>query len=290
MIKLASRNINFLNFILRIPILKHFFTLKVGEDFGEISNDRVLSKFYTDIYVNNKTSKKTSKNRFSDLDTLCYKYLEKNKLLMIHDVAVSNGISSCELHELLNNQGFSFRLFISDKYAKINAKTGFISKFYDSENQFTFGYLGPFFGVKKNIFFPLTIALFHLLKKIKNNEKYNLSIQLFHPKLLEKINNHAIKYIEYDIFETKTELKFNFIRCMNILNLGYFDKDLIIKGVQNIVKSLKEDGYLLIGRTNSNGQNNATFFRKQNSQVIAIEDLNDGSEIKQLISGINFKS
>jgi len=286
MIKIALKNIRFLEKISKIPVLKYFFVLKISENFPQINSEPVLEKFYTDIYVNNKTSKRTFKNRFDNLNIISFDYLKNQKNTVIHDVAVSSGISSYEFFDFLKSKNINPVFYASDKYAEIFVKKGFVTKIYDVEKNLMFAYAGNFFAVDKNIFFPLTVLLFKMLKKSKMPAKFNYKLLLLHPEMLKKINKNEINFINYDIFNTEINDKFTFVRVMNILNLGYFDEQKINTALENIKKSMKENAILLVGRTNSDGINNAGFYLKRNDKLIHLRDVNNGSEIKQLIKNL----
>ncbi len=286
MIKIASKNINFLEKVSKIPVLKHFFILKISENFNDIKSELVLNKFYRDIWVNDKTSKKTEKKRFSDLDIPSFELMKENKDYIIHDIAVSNGICSNDFYELLAEKKKKFEFYISDKFAEIKVKKGFITKAYDNENHLIFAYAGCFYAADKNTFFPLTVLLFKLLQKNKTPEKFDYSLLLLHPEVSEKVKKKKFKFISYDIFNTEIHEKFTFVRAMNILNLGYFNEDKIRTAVINIKKSMKENAVLLVGRTNAKKINNASFFRKQNNKLAHLKDINEGSEIKKIIENL----
>lgn len=283
MVKIAIKNIKFLKMVSKIPILKHCFIVKVSPEFNKILSERILNKFYKDIYVSNKTSKKTHINRFPDINEISLSYLNNKNEVIIHDIAVSNGISSVELKELLMLKNITNSFFISDKFAEVFVKKGIITKVFSVDNDLIFAYFWFLFAVDKNVFFPLTVFLFKLIKKQKLIDGADYKLLLLHPKVLNKIKNEEIKFINYDIFNTKVYNKFTFIRVMNILNLGYFNENQIIRALENIFISLKNEGVILIGRTNSNNINNASFFKKKDSKLILLEDVNDGTEIKHLI-------
>jgi hypothetical protein len=285
MIKFGSKNVKFLKFTCKIPLLKHFFILKPTKSFYNVTDDRILNKFYTDIYVNSKTSKKTEKNRFIDIDIQSLKYI-KNAKNSIHDIAVSSGITSLEYFLFLKKNNINFEMFISDKYSKVHIKEGFNTIVYDNDHNIMFGYLGCLFGTDKNFFFPLTLLTFKLLSKIYNNKIYDYILYLYHPSIIDHISKNLIYNIDYDIFETKIENKFTCIRCMNILNKFYFDDNQIISALKNIKLSLIESGLLILGRTDSKRMNNVSFFQKNNNKLILLEDINSGSEIKELIMNI----
>lgn len=286
MIKFALKNISFLEKVAKVPVLKHFFILKISESFPEISSEEVLEKFYKDVYVSNKTSKKTQSGRFIDLDTITLDLVKKQENPIIHDIAVSNGISSYELNNKLGQENINCTYYLSDKYSRISVKKGLVTRAYSVENKLLFAYLGCFFAADKNIFFPFTVMLYKVLKKLRFRGNNDYDLLLMHPLVLKKLENEELNFLEYDIFQTLIQEKFTFVRVMNILNLGYFDKELIKKALRNISKSLKENGILLIGRTDSKNINNASFYRKRGEKFILLENVNHGTEIKELIEAL----
>jgi len=283
MIKIGLKNISILSFLNRIPVVKFFFVLKITKGFVKIENQAVLDKFYRDIFVNSKISKRTLEGRFADLDNITVALLQNQKNINLHDVAVSSGITSVDLYNRLHSNGMSLSFFVSDKYAEFFVKKGFVKRVFDNEKQFVFGYYAFFFGVDKNLNFPLTMWLFRKMRKIPIPKQFDYKILLFHPKLQTLINNKQVNYIDYDILATKTELKFSFIRCMNILNFSYFSDAEIKQAVANIYSSLHENGILLVGRTEKNGKNNASFFEKKDSKYSLLQDVYGGSEIKSIV-------
>jgi len=287
MIKLAFKNKKFLKFISKIPGIQHFFILKISESFTNIEDDALLNKFYSDIYVASKTSKQTASKRFEDLDIVALKYMQKQQNV-IHDIAVSNGITSNDWFDILVMQNVQFCMYISDKYARIFVKKGFAERAYDIDKNFIFGYFGSVLAVDKNIFFPVSKIAYEFLKRMKNDCVYDYSLLLFHPQVIKKITDKLITNIDYDIFHTKIATKFTFVRCMNILNKNYFTENQIINAIINIYESLQVEGTLLVGRTISNKYNTATFFRKLNNRFIILEDINNGSEVKDLILNLKF--
>jgi len=289
MIQFASKNIKFLKFTSKIPFLKHFFILKITPNFQNITDETVLTKFYTNVYVTSKTSKQTKQNRFAEIESTVLKYVKKTNNI-IHDLAVSNGITSLDLFDYLKLNNIDFKLHISDKYSKIYVKQNLITRIFDAEHKFVYGYFGCLLAMDKIYYFPLTRLLFKLLQRIKSPQNYSYDLMLFHPEVLKKINQNQIYCLDYDIFETVIYDKFSFVRCMNILNLGYFETNKIISALQNIKLSLKEDGVLLVGRTIKNIENKVSFFVKKNNTFQLLEDINGGSEIKDLVLELGIKN
>ena len=103
---------------------------------------------------------------------------------------------------------------------------------------------------------------------------------------LKKIKN--IKFKEQDIFniEKKYFQLFDVIRVSNLLNYSYFSKQRIKFALNNLNNILRENGIILINRTTKQNKNLASFFIKKNGKFELLEDLNGGSEIKDLILSI----
>ena len=136
--------------------------------------------------------------------------------------------------------------------------------------------------------------------QIKNSDDYqHLEIKidggniirkpLIHPFCLEKVNNcKNFQFIRHDLFK-KTRQQFDIIRAMNILNLAYFPEKKIKKAVLSIFHSFTGNGIFIVGRSNdeSNGQTKTTIFERCETEFKVIEDINGGSEIKDLILSIS---
>ena len=118
MIKFGLKNASFLALMAKMPILKHFFVLRVSEKFHHVSQEDVLNKFYQDIFVSSKTSKKTHANRFNDLDKYSLSFLNEVGENTLHDVAVSSGISSFELYTVLKKEKYNFESLNMNEISK----------------------------------------------------------------------------------------------------------------------------------------------------------------------------
>jgi chemotaxis methyl-accepting protein methylase len=94
-----------------------------------------------------------------------------------------------------------------------------------------------------------------------------------------------VQLIERDIFHPTPEWagRFDIIRIANLLNLAYFPDSLLRIGVRNAITWLRKGGYLMVGRTDSEGTNHATLFRRDGTSLAAVERLGEGSEIAALL-------
>ena len=76
---------------------------------------------------------------------------------------------------------------------------------------------------------------------------------------------------------------FDIVRVSNLLNIAYFTKAKLEIAISNINKISKENCIILINRTTSKKKNLGSIFRKKNGKFELIEDINGGSEIKDLM-------
>jgi len=99
------------------------------------------SSIISSVSVSNGTAKTTFSNRFEDLNKKILRVVTSKKI-KIHDVAVSNGITSLELHQFLNESGIDNTLFFSDKYSQLYYKKENNNiYFYDADGNYNFGYI-----------------------------------------------------------------------------------------------------------------------------------------------------
>ena len=97
------------------------------------------------------------------------------------------------------------------------------------------------------------------------------------------------KFIEQNIFniEKKYYNLFDVVRVSNLLNFSYFTKAKLKIAISNINKISKENCIILISRTTSKKKNLGSIFRKKNGKFELIEDVNGGSELKDLMLSLN---
>ena len=284
MFKIVLKNYKLLLRIKKFSLItSKLFTFDIRE-LNEVKNAIYFDQMMSFFKNSNNTFKQTNTGRFLDLDKISVNYVNNNDI--VHDVAVSSGVTSLELYNNLKKNKLNFNMCISDKYSKVNVCGDSITKVYDSEGKLLFGY---FFNIyccqfgQCNKIFIISSILFEFLKLFKPSKCQEL--MLFNPHVIESITNNEIKNIEYDIFENTHVNEFNFVRCMNIFNRAYFSDEKIREGLQNVKNSIKENGYLLIGRTLEDGteKNIATIFQKKGDDLLLVQKINGGTDIYDLI-------
>lgn len=289
MIKIVLSNSKLFSKISKINSIKNYFSfnLKYLKDLRE---EDLFSSIIDEIKLPNGSFKTTRTNRFIDLDQEIIKLLNIEKKYKIHDVAVSDGITSIELYNLLKANDIKFDLTISDKYSFIySLQKWWGTKYYDSQGGMIFF---DFLGIRgcsylSNRFFISKILGMIGFSNIGNIEELQepKKVMLLNPAVVILIDKKEIEFIEYDIFSNKIpEEKYDLVRCMNILNPKYFEINTLNKGIYNLKESLNFNGILLIGRTAiESGVNNASFFKKRVYNLVKMKDFNLGNEINELV-------
>lgn len=281
-LKFVTRSERLLRLVTRIPLLRKFLVYRT-DAMSELQNPAVHDYVYRAFFTSNATSKQTSAGRFQDLDRIARSIVAEYKLGAIHDIGVSSGITSLDLYRALATTGIPLSFHISDKYA-VYGSTGWCpTRIIDAQGSVTELYL---FGVlgKRDVTnkYPVTRLLYWLLadRPVDGNIRWFV---LFHHEVLEHINRGLIHRIDYDVFTTRMSCAFSFVRCMNLLNLGYFPRESIETALRNIVESLKEGGVLQVGRTHPNGTSHAAFYMKRGARLEVLQEVGGGTELRELI-------
>lgn len=252
---------------------------------NRIDEKILLEVAYSTLIMENKTSKQTTKNRFKELDNVTLDVVKLFNHPNILDMGVSSGITTSELYELLTSNRNKFCLSASDKYSKIQVlKNSFMTVVLDSNQKiFAIHVLGLFLSDLLSWKYLLSKVLFKISSKfIELDLNKTVEVSLLHKTFQDLIQNKSIKFFECDIFDKIDSNTYDFIRVMNLLNLGYFEKDKIIIALKNVKLSLRNGGYLLLGRT-LNEINDAGVYRLVNNKFKLIRSINKGAEIHNLV-------
>ena len=257
----------------------------------ELQNPAVHDYVYRAFFTSNATSKQTSAGRFQDLDRIARSIVAEYKLDAIHDIGVSSGITSLDLYRTLATTGIPLRFHISDKYAVYGSTGRCPTRIIDAQSSVTELYLCGVLGKRDSHeqIIPLTRLLYWLLADRPFDGHIRWFV-LFDHEVLEHINRGLIHKIDYDVFTTRMSCAFSFVRCMNLLNLGYFPRESIETALRNIVESLKEGGVLQVGRTHPNGTSHAAFYMKRGARLEVLQQVGNGTELRELIDKLQANS
>tara|TARA_B110000046_G_scaffold45485_1_gene50580 strand:- start:9219 stop:10028 length:810 start_codon:yes stop_codon:yes gene_type:complete len=253
-----------------------FFILKKNINKNRMEN--IFSKLRVD-----NTFKTTSYNRMADINIRLKKHIKKtfSKKILLCDFGVSSGQSTLELYDNLNKDKIKY-IYGFDKqiYLKIFKIKYLI---------FLFSYKNELLMVEfnKNC---LRYRYFFIYKKFEKILFYLLNfmnIKCENSKVLMPILDkiEKCKFFEEDIFDINKRYfrLFDVIRVTNLLNYSYFSRDKLKTAISNINKISKENCIVLLNRTTKKKKNMASFFRKKNGKFELLEDVNGGSEIKDLM-------
>ena len=256
--------------------INSFFILK--KNINKVRMEKIFSKIRVGT-----TFKTTSYDRMADVNKKLKNYIKKifSKKIMVCDFGVSSGQSTLELYNDLNKEqlqniyGFDKQIYLKIyKYKKYiflySSRNNLLMVEYD---KYCLRY--RYFIVFKKL--DKLLVYFLDLMKIKFQKS-----KVLVPNL-EKIDK--CKFFEQDIFniEKKYFKLFDVIRVTNLLNYSYFSESKLKMAILNINKISKENCIILINRTTRNKKNIASFFRKKNGKFELLEDVNGGSEIKDLM-------
>jgi hypothetical protein len=277
-------SVTFFNLFANYNIFFYLFSLNPIK-FKLITDKKLAEKAFSSIIMPNKTSKQTGFNRFKELDNIILESLKHFDKYKILDVGISNGITTCELRDMLISNKKKFSLYATDKYPNIfYVKNHFFTAFLDNQYNVKSIYSG-FFYLSDYLSWKYFISkiLFKLLRhSIRVEKNKTLKINLFYSEFEQLINSNDIKFFEHDIIEPFPQTSFEFVRIMNLLNLNYFSKEFIKIALNNIKLAMKDNGILLIGRT-INGSNHASLYKFKESKFVLLHKVNSGSEIHNLI-------
>jgi len=211
------------------------------------------------IFVNGV--RKTSKlNR-----TLCYieelinsKKLSFENSIKVIDVGGSVGLDAISNYKILSNHFRVNQYVLADLYTHL---------YYDKNKNVIFDHDGNIlqiitdkYFVNVNFEFRYTIEycfnMFNILKTKRILKKYNdvkfikedcEEIPLIIPEIKE---NRIFSVDQIDVFKGLNS-EYDFVICMNLLQPRYFSQEKINLGFDNLVKSVKPNGFLLIGTEGS---------------------------------------
>ena len=185
-------------------------------------------------------------------------------------------------------------MYISDKYSSIQSISvpPLLKIYLDEYDQFHGAILCGLIFCSDNVSWKYAISkmagiVISLLPVVHNNKNKNrVVISLLCGDVLELLRKEDLSFIQYDVFETTSSVGFDIVRCMNLLDIYYFSEDKLRKGIINIKASVKESGFLILGRTEG-AENHATIYQKINNTLERRAIIGSGSEIDSLVGKTN---
>jgi hypothetical protein len=246
--------------------------------------DRIVSSVWVDRAA---LSKETAAGRFRDLDDMLIDLIRQVPNPVIHDVAVSNGITSLELLDRLRAAGIPARLYISDKFARcVSVRRGLVARVYDAYGSLLHARVGVVLADRQASWrFPVSRVLFRLLgeRAPSVTDADVTEIVLYDRWVRDALDAGVMTNLEYDVFSSRVDIEFDFVRCMNTITRKNFSPERIAAAVANLQRSIKPSGLLLVGRTVPGGRNDATFFRLEGGCFVPERVVNQGTDIHDIV-------
>jgi hypothetical protein len=252
----------------------------------------VEARFFKGICLPNGTHKTTAAARLADVDAKLDALLGDASSVHLLDVGISSGVTTLELLERLERGGRPVTGVGIDiqLYAYLDRLLG-MDVLHDGRGNIL--QLATPWCAKGRPDPALRSVRSHLLRAlIATCERVRCGrpgsrVALVTRGLLER---QDFRILEHDVTQP-IDLppgSFDVIRAANILNRSYFPAKVIERIVSNLVPLLKEDGLLLVCRTDGrDGSNHATIFRKQAApgrRLHPVARIGNGSEIEAILA------
>jgi len=280
---IAPRSSTWVRLLSRLPKSESWLRLRVDQ-MASITDADLAERAYRQISIGNGITKQTAPARFADLDEVVCRLVGASSRLRVHDVGVSSGITSLELHTRLAAIR-ELHFFVSDRFARFRVtRSAYGVLIRDANDEVLCGYAGPIYcdPATPRKYVISQLAYRQLLRAPVIEET---TLLLFDPGLMALIDSGEVSFIDFDVLATAaTAQKFDFVRCMNLLNLSYFTEPQIRQGIVNLASTLAPGAWLQIGRTHTDGSNHATFYVNDDGILRVVDRMGDGSEIEHLVS------
>jgi hypothetical protein len=252
----------------------------------DVVDERLRERILAHTSTESRHGKMTWAGRFADVNQLVLRYLDERPHHVIHDVAVSSGITSCELHDAITAAWHTpVEFYVSDKYNLYYCDGTLVRRMFTADRTLLRGSICGLIADDRERFpFVGSRILFEALRlhlRWRPPEPTQLrEINLFDPRARRYIREGKLRPIHYDALVGGEEGRFTFVRCMNLLNRGTWCTDLQIEtAVRHLAASLAESGILQLGRTEDvTRRNDVTFFRRVGDRLVVVAHHNRGSE------------
>ncbi len=279
------------------PPLHRLMALSKGNTESLVARSKEFSELLNDVLING-VWKRTGLGRLTILDEWVVSFLTTSSgSFKILDVGGSDGSTTFDtLRYFQENLNVEAKAAILELHLRLHCFRRGCLRYYLTHDQspllLQIGPLGVLFEETKGkegvVFNPIVriikkyLQCFSLEKYLKNDGDLILQSPLVE-------NSPNIIWIEQNLFHFDPAMAetFDFIRCCNVLNCGYFSDAQIYDAVRLLTFYLKHKGLLLVSRTidTSTGPLHTASLWMKNGEVIQhISDLNGGSEVKKIVT------
>jgi len=276
-------------------------------------SDKIQERMLRWFQVRNGVLKYTRARRFHDFDLSSIAAAVANfsvgQRIRVHDIGASDGRTSCEWYDQLN-QLYDERLdFVASDYAPylyVLKRTHSTSRLIVDNQQVVLQIIRPPFVCivghpeKTKLSLNPMIQVLTLLYARPLLRCYKAGCVDIERTRLELLcrecrayigTRHNFRFGRYDVLSGPTAERFNVIRVMNVLNQSYFPEAQLRKAVENIVASLREGGLFITGSNNEEETVvNGGIYKKAKNRLERIRISGAGSPVDALISDVGESS
>ena len=269
-----------------IPAPSRVFT----EDSGGSAGDAAETAFFSALHQSNGTTRMTSRGRLDDLNHAIAVRLPADGTLELLDVGVSSGVSSDEWLDSIESIGRKATLTAFDRivFAHLFSIAGFeilaepeghVLLAHDGRHAFTH----PVSQTRawRNRTARAAFAVAGVLARLARAVGAGRTVELITPRLRARPN---VTILEHDVFAPTPQWlsRFHAVRIANVLNRSYFDEGRLAAGLFNAANWVRPGGLLAVCRTDFDGTNHGTIFRRCADGLHVEARVGSGSEIETL--------
>lgn len=272
------------------------------------SVDPLLESILAPFAISNGAFKRTGKARFRHFDEQVIPLLGSMLPLVgryiIHDLAVSDGRTACELFSALSSTfGERIDFYATDLCLRVfvlqqtGARTRVVVDERDRVLQVIFPplVLSAKLSRRQRIFYPANRVLWMLLSRTTAKKILKLAargdssirreeILLICPEARSTLKQHANFHIETQDAFSKAPRRYSAVRAMNLFNLTYFSESAIARALRCVYESLDEGGAFITGSNEDPGSTvDGGVYRKENGRFSVVYRSGVGSPIDFLV-------
>lgn len=271
--------------------------------------EAIEDNFFRRLRLPGGVTKRTRRGRLVDLDALVAEHLPRCRWLELMDVAVSSGVTTLDWAASLRRGGFEFRLVAGDATpsAWLLSLGRHVEVLVDSAGRplqyDLFGRAMPSAAPGPLAVLPWLGRLLTRLALAWDGDlrrslaagrevrgRRPLRSQRVALVVPEVLADPAIELVEDDLLAPASDPfagRFDVVRAANLLNRGYFDDGALRGMLARLAARLKPQGLLAVCRTEEDGTNHATVFRRgEGGRLEPLARLGRGSEVDELAARI----
>jgi hypothetical protein len=266
-------------------------------------------EFFRRVTLPNGSFKTTTANRLNDLNQALLPYLRRipDHPIKIIDVGVSSGVSTLEWHEHLASEHIPCDITGTDLtiYASLVTFAPLLALLIDAKrNILHMDILGCGARPSSTGFHaPVTVLMRILLRgamlierplaplqgQVRESAKGRfLTCEPITLLTRRFVDGDSLHLLEEDLLAASDQPQFrgafHVVRAANVLNRSYFPERQLLQIVQKLKSRLKENGLLIVCRTDDTGRNHATICEYSGGTFRVLHRLGNGSEIEDLLT------